>query len=362
MRGPTIAIDAMGSDLGPAEIVAGLALALKSARLLPENLHFTLVGQPAAIEPALSECGLAGHDRVSLSPATEVIGMGEKPLQSLKQKKDSSMVVTFNLVREGKAAAALSCGNTGSLMAGGTLRIRPLPGVERPALATVIPTRQHQFVLLDAGANPEPTARQMVQNAILGSNFSKVVLGLANPRVGLLTIGTEEGKGCTLVNETHELLKECSSLLNYAGPIEGFQVFEDVVDVVVCDGFVGNIVLKVCESLFKMLKGYVRDELTANPLRMAGAFLARGAFQQIKGRLNPDQYAGAPLLGLQSPVFKAHGSSSRHAIAGAIHLVADSLQRDMTRHIANDIMLWQNLLAARLPAAKVPGESPESVS
>lgn len=347
MPGPSIAIDAMGSDLGPSEIIAGLALALRGSRALDPELCFTVVGQPAAIEPALAENGLTGDPRVSMAAASEVIGMDEKPLQSLKQKKDSSMVVTFNLVREGKAKAALSCGNTGSLMAGGTLRIRPLPGVERPALATVIPTRKNHFVLLDAGANPEPTDRQMVQNAILGANFSKVVLGVTKPRVGLLTIGTEEGKGCTLVNDTHELLKNCGSLINYAGPIEGFQVFEDVVDVVVCDGFVGNIVLKVCESLFKMLKVYVRDELRANPLRMAGALLSRGAFNQIRARLNPDQYAGAPLLGLQSPVFKAHGSSSRTAIAGAIHLVADSLQRDMTTHIAADITAFQHLLSSR---------------
>jgi glycerol-3-phosphate acyltransferase PlsX len=263
--------------------------------------------------------------------------MDEKPLMGIRRKPDSSMVQALHLVRDGRAAALLSCGNTGSLMAGGTLRIRPLPGVERPALGTIIPTRESRFILLDAGANPEPTPSQMCQNAILGSNYAKVAIGKERPRVGLLTIGTEEGKGSARIQNSHTRLKQLDSVIDYAGLIEGFQVFENHVDVVVCDGFTGNIVLKVCESLFKMLSGYLKDELSANWMRKVGAALSMGAYKEIKSQLDPAQYGGAPLLGLKAPVLKAHGSSDKQSIAGALKIAANALKHDMTEHIRLDI-------------------------
>ncbi|MGE9290726.1 MAG: phosphate acyltransferase PlsX, partial [Puniceicoccales bacterium] len=199
------------------------------------------------------------------------------------------------------------------------------------------PTRESRFILLDAGANPEPTAFQMCQNAILGSNYAKVAIGKKRPRVGLLTIGTEEGKGSVRIHESHERLKQLDSVIDYAGLIEGFQVFQNHVDVVVCDGFTGNIVLKVCESLFKMLSGYLKDELSANIVRKAGAFLSLGAYKEIKHQLDPAQYGGAPLLGLKAPVLKAHGSSDRESIAGALKIAANALKDDLTEHIREDI-------------------------
>lgn len=338
-----IAIDAMGGDLGPDEVVGAVGLAVASPAFRKNPIPLTLVGEEATLNKALHREGLADHPHIAVHHASEVIGMDEKPLQGIKRKRDSSMVRALELVKDGKARAILSCGNTGSLMAGGTLMIRPLPGIERPALASIIPTRKKRFVLIDAGANPDPSPRQMLQNALLGSNYAKVLLHEERPRVGLLTIGTEEGKGSSRIQEVHEELKRANGVLNYHGLIEGFQVFENRVDVILCDGFVGNIVLKVCESLFKMLKGYVRDELTANPLRKLGAFLSIGAYRSIKEQLNPARYAAAPLLGLKAPVFKAHGSSDRESIAGAIGIIRDSLQFDITEHIRADLRALEGL-------------------
>lgn len=335
----TVAIDAMGNDLGPDEIVAGIELALH--RLVPEqsNIRLILCGSETLLRASLQNHGLSQDPRIEVYPTTEVIGMDEKPLIGLKKKHDASMVRAIEKVRDGEADAILSCGNTGALMAGGTLRIRPLAGVDRPALATIIPTRFTRFILLDAGANPDATPLHLCHNAVLGSNYARVVLGKERPKVGLLTIGTEEGKGSIRVRETHELLKQVGDRIDYRGLIEGFQVFEDRVDVVVCDGFVGNIVLKVCESLFKMLKGYLKDELSKNWLRKAGALLSLGAYNEIKNTLNPSQFGAAPLLGLKAPVLKAHGSSNRESIAGAIRVVLDTVRLDMTEHIQEDIRI-----------------------
>ncbi len=327
----------MGGDRGPEEFAHAVAIALQDSEFADHFDELILVGDEAILFPALRNAGVSGDKRIEVHHASEVIGMDEKPLAGIRRKPDSSMVQALQLVRDGRASALLSCGNTGSLMAGGTLRIRPLPGVERPALGTIIPTRESRFILLDAGANPEPTPLQMCQNAILGSNYAKVAIGKTRPRVGLLTIGTEEGKGSTRIQNSHEQLKCLDSVIDYTGLIEGFQVFQNHVDVVVCDGFTGNIVLKVCESLFKMLTGYLKDELSASWTRKAGAFLSQGAYKEIKQQLNPAQYGGAPLLGLRAPVLKAHGSSDRHSIAGALRIAANTLRYDMTEHIREDV-------------------------
>jgi glycerol-3-phosphate acyltransferase PlsX len=335
---PTIAVDAMGSDQGPAEVLQGVAAFIREAEDHElSSCHFCVIGRGPDLEEGLDQAGLRDHPRLTVVHAEEVIGMDEKPLQSIKRKRDSSMVRALSMVREGNADALLSCGNTGSLMAGGTLMVRPLEGVDRPALATIIPTRSSRFILLDAGANPEPTALQMSQNAILGSNYARVVLGRDKPSVGLLTIGTEEGKGSTRVQEAHQRLKEIDGIIDYHGLIEGFQVFEDPIDVVVCDGFTGNVVLKVCESLFKMLVGYLKDELSATWIRRAGAYLSMGAFKEIRQELDPAQYGGAPLLGLRAPILKAHGSSDRNSIAGALGVAATALRADMTERMRAEI-------------------------
>ena len=277
--------------------------------------------------------------------------MDDKPLMALKKKKDSSMVRAIELVKNGDANVLVSCGNTGALMAGGTLRLRMMEGVNRPALAAVVPRQGGHFILIDAGANPEAKPEHLVHNAILGSHYCRIMLGVASPRVGLMTIGTEEGKGNALITETSELLRRVNDagVINYAGPIEGFHVFADHVDVVVCDGFVGNIMLKSWESLVKFFSGMLREELQANPLRATGALLSKGAFTALKERINPERYGGAPLLGLKGNILKAHGSSNRRAISSAIHAAREIIKADMNHRIEADITRANELLSGPLP-------------
>jgi glycerol-3-phosphate acyltransferase PlsX len=335
----------MGGDLGPSEIVEAVKLVVGE-----DVAPIILVGDEAVLNPLLDLAGLAGNSRVKVVHASEVITMEDKPLQGLKRKKDSSMVRALDLAKAGEAAVVVSCGNTGALMAGGTIKLRPMPGVERPALAAVIPRQEGFFILIDAGANPDATPVQLMHNAVLGANYARVLLGAEAPRVGLLTIGTEEGKGNAVITETHELLKRLEGIIHYVGPIEGFQVFENHVDVVVCDGFVGNTLAKTWESLARFIKGMIREELGRNPLRQAGGLLAKGAFDALKGRLNTDRYGAAPLLGLRGNVFKAHGSSNRHGIAAAIRGADKVIRMDLYQHTSDDLARANNLLAPPVAA------------
>src|SRR4051812_42825079 len=337
-----IAVDAMGGDLGPAEVVAAVKLALNQ---YPSLNAITLVGDDAVLSPLVKEAGLQRNSRLSILHASEVITMEDKPLNALKRKKDSSMVRAIELVKNREAGVVVSCGNTGALMAGGTLRLRPMEGIARPALAAICPREGGHFVLIDAGANPEAKPEHLVHNAILGSHYCRVMLGAKKPRVGLMTIGTEEGKGNALVSETNDLLKRVGDLINYAGPIEGFHVFAEHVDVVVCDGFVGNIMLKSWESLVKFFSSMLKEELQANPMRATGALLSKGAFKALKERINPERYGGAPLLGLNGNILKAHGSSSRHAIKNAIHAASLILKADMNQRIIADIARANDAIA-----------------
>jgi glycerol-3-phosphate acyltransferase PlsX len=341
-----IAVDAMGGDLGPSEVVAAVKLALAhNAGLNP----ITLVGDEALLGPILAHQGLKCGERLSVLHAPEVITMEDKPLHALKKKKDSSMVKAIELVKSGEAKVVVSCGNTGALMACGTLRLRTMDGVARPALAAVVPRQGGHFILIDAGANPESRPEHLLHNAILGSHYCRVVLGVSSPRVGLMSIGTEDGKGNALITETNELLKKVDGIIRYAGPIEGFQVFAEHVDVVVCDGFVGNIMLKSWESLEKFIRSLLREELGANPLRKTGALLSKGAFAAMKERINPERYGGAPLLGLRGNILKAHGSSNRNAIRSAIRAAGEIIKADMNHRMETDIAR-ANELTGQLPS------------
>jgi glycerol-3-phosphate acyltransferase PlsX len=340
--GGRIAVDAMGGDLGPAEFVAGVKLALHE---YPHLNPITLVGDEAILNPLMAEAGLERSARLTVHHASEVITMDDKPLNALKKKKDSSMVRAIELVKSGDASVVVSCGNTGALMAGGTLRLRPMDGIARPALAAIVPRQGGHFVLIDAGANPEAKAEHLVHNAILGSHYCRVMLGVKRPRIGLMNIGTEEGKGNALITETNEALRKMGDLINYAGPIEGFHVFAEHVDVVVCDGFVGNIMLKSWESLVKFFSTMLKEELQANPMRFAGALLSKGAFHAFKERINPERYGGAPLLGLNGNILKAHGSSNRRALRSAIRAASEMIKADMNQHIETDIARANALLA-----------------
>ncbi|HKJ89883.1 MAG TPA: phosphate acyltransferase PlsX [Oceanipulchritudo sp.] len=329
-----IAVDAMGADMGPEEVVAGVALALKNG-WAPDKV--IIVGQEQVVEEAMRANGLEGNPRAESFAASEVIEMHEKPVQSLRTKKDSSLVRTVELVKLGSCAAAVSCGNTGSLMACSTLKLRPVEGVSKPALASVWPSLNHKFIVLDVGANPQCRPENLLHYAILGHQYARDALSIEKPRIGILSIGTEEGKGTDLTDRAHQLLKGLGDQINYIGLIEGFQLFNNEVDVVVTDGFTGNVILKTCESLWGMLKGLIGEEIRRNPLRMAGALLLRGGLKSARNRLDPKKHGGAPLLGLRGTVLKAHGSSNREAIANAIRIAGVAIRHDLSGHTVKAI-------------------------
>lgn len=329
-----IAVDAMGADMGPEEVVAGVALALKNG-WAPDKV--IIVGQEQVVEEAMRANGLEGDPRAESFAASEVIEMHEKPVQSLRTKKDSSLVRTVELVKLGSCAAAVSCGNTGSLMACATLKLRPVEGVSKPALASVWPSLKHKFIVLDVGANPQCRPENLLHYAILGHQYARDALSIEKPRIGILSIGTEEGKGTDLTDRAHQLLKGLGDQINYIGLVEGFQLFNNEVDVVVTDGFTGNVILKTCESLWGMLKGLIGEEIRRNPLRMAGALLLRGGLKSARNRLDPKKHGGAPLLGLRGTVLKAHGSSNREAIANAIRIAGVAIRHDLSGHTVKAI-------------------------
>jgi glycerol-3-phosphate acyltransferase PlsX len=339
----TIAVDTMGSDHGPAEFIRGLLYATDTLGL---DCDFTLVGKGRLLERLLKvRKSSIDPSRLKIHHASEVVTMDDKPIQALRKKKDSSMAQAIELLRNGEVDAVVSCGNTGALMAGGTLRLRPLDGVDRPALGIIVPTKLKPFVLIDVGANPESTSLNLVHNAVLGANYAKAALGCENPRVALLTIGTEEGKGNSLINATHtDLQKINGKVINYVGPIEGFQLFDGNIDVVVCDGFVGNIVLKSSEALFGFIGSTIKEELLRNPKRKLGAALSKSAFRDMKDRLSPDQHAGAPLLGLKGNILKSHGSSNYVAIGNAIRIARELVTHDMIDSISTDINQANDLI------------------
>lgn len=329
-----IALDAMGGDMGPAEVVAALQLALTE---FPDLCPVTITGDESILAPLLAAAGLTSHPKVSVLHASEVISMGDEVMTAIKRKRDSSMIKAIELVKDGGARAVISSGNTKILVSAGTLKLRTLAGVDRPALAPVIPREGGHFILIDAGANPDARPMHLVHNAILGSHYARMELGIERPRVGLLTIGTEEGKGNALINGTHEALKRLGNLVNYVGPLEGFQVFLDHVDVIVCDGFTGNICLKSWESLSKFFRNELKAQMLATPIRRLGGLISRSAFTGLRHRIQPERYGGAPLLGLRGTVLKTHGSANRFAFMNAIGDASEFIRIDRTIRIEADI-------------------------
>jgi glycerol-3-phosphate acyltransferase PlsX len=322
-----LAVDVMGGDHGPGVVVTGAIAALDSTRGLRQLI---LVGNQNEIHPCIPKA-LRNSPRLEILHATEVVAMDDGPGDVLRRKKDSSMVRAVDLVAENRADAVLSCGNTGGLLASALVKLRRLPGVDRPAIATVMPTPENEFVLLDAGANVESKPIHLAHYAIMGSIYSAEVLGYKSPRVGLLCNGTEATKGNELTREAYAL---CSKLdLNFLGNVEGHDLFAGRVDVVICDGFVGNITLKTSESLARGMFRLLKRELMASPWGRLGAWLARGAFRSLKSRMDPDTYGSAPLLGLNGVVFKSHASASERAISNGIRLATEAVQ-----HHINDLI------------------------
>jgi glycerol-3-phosphate acyltransferase PlsX len=334
-----IAVDVMGGDHGVAVVIEGVRLALQTNTRISE---LYLVGDEAPIRSAMSKRHLADN-RVKIVHTDEVLTMEDKPIDVLRKKKDCSMARAVELVKQGQADAVISRGNTGGLVAAATVKLRPLEGVERPAIATVIPTPQKEFILLDAGANAECKPVHLMQFAIMGNVYSREILGNTSPRVGILSNGTEEIKGNDLMRDALKLCRQID--LSFLGYVEGHDLFEDRVDVVVTDGLIGNIVLKTCESMGKGMKVMLEHALKKNPLRLAGAVLAYGAIRHIKRRMNPDNYGGAPLLGLNGNVIKAHGSARPLAIMNAIRVATETIQHNLNGLISQEVARVNKRLA-----------------
>lgn len=335
-----IVVDAMGGDHGCEVVIEGVKLALQA---YPGIAEVCLVGNKSEIQGALSRAHMDDR-RLKVFHTDEVLTMEDKPLDVLRRKKDCSMARALDLVKQDEGDAMISRGNTGGLMAAATVKLRPLENVERPAIATIIPTPKKEFLLLDAGANPECKPIHLAQFALMGNVYSREILGNSRPRVGILSNGKEEMKGNDLTRDAAGLCRQLD--LNFLGYVEGYDLFEDHVDVVVADGFIGNIVLKTCESMGKGMKVMLETELTRNPLRKLGAVFAYGGLREIKRRMNPDNYGGAPLLGLNGTVIKAHGSARPLAIMNAIRVATETIQHSINRLIAGDIAKAKERLAS----------------
>lgn len=335
-----IAVDVMGGDHGCGVVIAGVKSALESNKKISA---IYLVGNKDLIHAALPPRGFRDH-RVRIVHASEVVEMEDKPVVALRKKKDSSIGRAADLVSEGKADALISLGNTGGLFAAATFKVGRIPGVDRGCIAAVIPRHESEFVLLDAGANVECKPFHLAQFAVMGSVYSREILKRKTPRVGILSIGTEDSKGNELTLEAFKLCKKLN--LNFIGNIEGHDLFKDHVDVVVCDGFVGNIVLKTTESLAVAMFSMLKRELTQSAKRQIGAYLAKDAFRAIRRRMDPEVYGGAPLLGFNNVVMKAHGSARDRAVSSAIRVTCETVKNHINQIIAEDIAAANQALDA----------------
>ncbi|MDV3239097.1 MAG: phosphate acyltransferase PlsX [Gammaproteobacteria bacterium] len=318
----TIALDAMGGDQGADTVVPA---ALNTLERRPD-LRLILVGDQETLRQRLHQAGYRdGSDRLHIHHASEVVGMDESPSRALRLKKDSSMRVAIDLVKGGAAQACVSAGNTGALMATARYVLKTLPGIDRPAISTSIPSIEGHTLVLDLGANVDCSAEHLFQFAVMGSVLANAVHGLERPRVGLLNIGEEEIKGNDQVKEAARLLAESS--LNYIGFVEGDDVYKGGVDVVVCDGFVGNVALKTSEGVAKMIGHFMREEFRRNLLTRLAGLIAMPVLRAFRRRIDPRRYNGASLLGLRGIVIKSHGGADALAFENAIDVAALEVQK-----------------------------------
>jgi glycerol-3-phosphate acyltransferase PlsX len=328
-----VAVDAMGGDRGPEEIVAGAVDAASDTV------------EPVIVGPR----GLDTHG-LELIEAPEVIAMDEKPTEAVRTKPNSSLVVACRAVGEGRADAVVSAGNTGAMLAACLLELRRIPGVRRPAIAVTIPARRGPSVLLDSGANADARPEDLVQFAHMGAVFAEEILGVGKPEIRLLSIGEEPEKGNHLTLEAHRLL--AATDLNFAGNAEGRDLLTGAADVVVTDGFTGNVALKVTEGTIQGLLEGLREEITATTVGKLGGLLIRPAARRLRKRLDPDTYGGAYLLGLRGLAVIAHGSSSRRAITNAVSLAARGVEKDVVGQLTQN--LGESVLASRPSTTPTP--------
>ena len=326
-----IVLDAMGADKGPEPEIRG---AIAACREYPVHIH--LVGPEHLIEPALKTHLAGEHLPIEVVHASEWISMDDKAASAVRSKRDSSMRVGLKLVREGTARGFVTAGNTGAAMATAKMVLGTVAGVDRPALATILPTMTGSpCVLLDAGANVDSDPRNLVQFALMGQIYARNVLGISRPRVGLLSIGEEDGKGNALTRETLPLLRalQGQAFHNFIGNVEGRDLFNGRCDVVVCDGFVGNVAIKTTEGIAKLISESLKQTLKTTITSQVGALLSRKAFKNFKRRLDYSEYGGAPLLGVRGACIIGHGSSNEVAIQNAIRVASQFAQADVNRHI-----------------------------
>lgn len=320
-----LSLDAMGGDHAPAVNILGAKDALA---LYPHIDHIYLVGDENILKEECQKHGLATSPRWSIVHASENISMSESGAKSVRRKKDSSINVAMELVKSGQADAFISAGNTGACVASATLKLRLIDGIDRAGIASPIPNEHAICNILDAGANPEAKPHHLVGYAIMGTAFSRHVLGVSEPKVGLFSNGEEDEKGTTFTKETFALLKETQGI-HFLGNVEGHDLFDTELHVVLCDGFVGNIALKTMEATAKAMGKWLKQELTASPIRKVGALLAKGAFKALKQKSSYESYGGCPLLGVNGVVIIAHGGSSALAIQNALRVGAETVQKNV---------------------------------
>lgn len=324
-----VAVDAMGGDYAPREIVLG---AIAACREL--DAEVILVGREEELARELKEQAVSGL-KLEVYPASEIIAMDEHPANAVKKKKDSSLVVANRLVKEGSAVAVISAGNTGAAMTASLLTVGRIKGIKRPAIASPLPTNRGVSVLIDAGANADCEPDNLAQFALMGSVYAERVLGIPTPRVGLLNIGEEETKGNKLSSEAHQLLK--AGKLNFIGNIEGKDIPQGVCDVIVCDGFVGNIVLKLSEGLAFALVDQLKKAILAGFLSKIGGLLIKSAFRDLKSKMDYSEYGGAPLLGIDGISIISHGRSNAKAIKNAIRAALKAADQGIIAKIATAV-------------------------
>lgn len=335
----SIAIDAMGGDYG---IKVTVPASIQILQRFPE-INIILVGNAVGIKRSLAKLKKSNHPRLSVLNATESVEMDESPQSALKNKKNSSMRLAINLVKSNEASACVSAGNTGALMATARFVLKMLPGIERPAIASNLPNRNGVTCMLDLGANTDSTPEQLLQFAVMGAMLTSTLTKKKNPSIGLLNIGSEDNKGNEVVKKTFELLKE--SHLNFYGNVEGNDIFKGTTDVVVCDGFVGNVALKTTEGVIKMFGNFLTTEYKKNWFTKIIALISLSLLKAFKRRLDPRRYNGASFLGLNGIVIKSHGGADILAFKTAIITAIEESENKVIEKIKKQIKIESNLLS-----------------
>lgn len=332
----TIALDAMGGDIGPTVTVPA---ALAALRHYPD-VRLILVGPRETLEAELSRHSRPEPDRLSIQHASEVVGMDEPPADALRKKKDSSMRVAINQIKLGAAQAMVSSGNTGALMATARFVLKTLPGIDRPAIIVTLPTLHGHVHLLDVGANVDSSSEQLLQFAFMGSLLVGAVDRKPSPRVGLLNVGTEDIKGSETVKKTDELLR--ASGLNYHGYVEGDEIYTGNCDVIVCDGFVGNVAIKTSEGLARMISQFMKEEFKRHPLATLAGLIAMPVLKAFRRRVDPRHYNGASLVGLNGIVIKSHGGTDVLGFENAIRVAIEEVRNQVPQLIGQKLAVLYN--------------------